>query len=410
MRFAAGQESGVAVSRSRHPPKIMLLDAYSTRTLACVRSWGRRGIEFAVGGETWLDMSLHSRYAKEKFVYASPKRDMRRFIEDINHYGMMYSTKYVLPTSEAAILACSKYRDEICCDPIIPGEREVDLTFNKANTLEVARKVGVPVPETLQLRVGDWESLERGRIRFPVVLKSGSSHRLDGNRSRTSGGSVYLLDRMSLKKECAARFRNGESVLVQEFIDGYGVGISGLFEHGRPIALIGHRRVRESDPRGGPSAVAETIAVDGELLRSTRSLFEAIGFTGPAMAEYKVDRQSCRPYLMEINGRLWGTVLLAYAAGLDLPYLYWKLLVGDEIRCEEVTYEVGMRGRFVIGDTKWLALCLLGKPRSWPGDFPTRTEAVSSYVRSFFDSRSKDLLLTRKDPVPFFARLLRSVW
>src|SRR4029077_12714552 len=93
--------------------KVVLLDGYSTRTLACVRSWGKRGIAFAVGGETRWDMSLFSRYAREKFVYRSPKEDLSQFIRDVNHYSREFAANGVFPTSEAAIRACSQYRNQL---------------------------------------------------------------------------------------------------------------------------------------------------------------------------------------------------------------------------------------------------------------------------------------------------------
>src|SRR5262247_3023019 len=95
------------------PRKILLLDGYSTRTLACVRSWGRRGIAFAVGGETRWDLSLFSRYARETFIYTSPKRDCAKFIEDVNRYSQQFEADCVLPTSEAAIMACGQSRADL---------------------------------------------------------------------------------------------------------------------------------------------------------------------------------------------------------------------------------------------------------------------------------------------------------
>ena len=181
------------------------------------------------------------------------------------------------------------------------------------------------------------------------------------NRAETSEKTAYVLTRADLEKECRSRLATGQSVLVQEFIDGYGVGISGLFIEGQPIALLGHRRIRESNPLGGPSAVAETIEIEPHLLEKTLALLGKIALSGPAMVEYKIDYRSGQAYLMEINGRFWGTVLLAPAAGLDLPYLYWKILNRMEIRPEETHYQIGVRGRYLVGDTKSLLISLMGK-------------------------------------------------
>jgi len=389
--------------------KVLLLDGYSTRTLACVRSWGKKGVAFAVGGESRWDMSLMSRFAKETFVYTSPKRDAGRFIEDANRYCREFRADCIFPTSEAGIMACSQHRKELVCDPIIPLEREIETIFSKAKTLALAQSLGIAVPRTFHVTDDNISELDTIDLQLPVAIKSESSEVMLSGRAATSSKTAYASTRVEAVKECRARLAKGQSVLVQEFIDGYGVGISGLFHEGRPVALLAHRRIRESDPLGGPSAVAETIELDPGLLEATKSLFRALSFSGPAMTEYKIDRRTGRPYFMEINGRFWGTVLLAPAAGLDLPYLYWKMLNGMEILPEETSYRIGIKGRYLAGDTKCLALCLKGKPKSWPGEFPTRWSAVKSYIGSFFDQNTQDLLLTRDDPMPFVARLIQDL-
>ena len=100
--------------------KILLLDGYSSRTLACVRSWGKHGVPFAVGGTNRWDMSLLSKYCSERFIYTSPEKDVARFIEDINRFGKAMGTDAVFPTSEAGILACSRHRNALQQYPIIP--------------------------------------------------------------------------------------------------------------------------------------------------------------------------------------------------------------------------------------------------------------------------------------------------
>jgi len=98
---------------------------------------------------------------------------------------------------------------------------------------------------------------------------------------------------------------------------------------------------------------------------------------------------------------------VASVAGLDLPYLYWKMVNGRAISPEEKHYRIGVRGRSVIGDTKHLLLCLKGKPKRWPGEIATRWSASKSYFGSFFDHRTHELICTARDPLPFVGRLVQ---
>ena len=112
---------------------------------------------------------------------------------------------------------------------------------------------------------------------------------------------------------------------------------------------------------------------------------------------------------MEINGRLWGSILLPVAAGLDLPYILWKVANAEEVGASETRYREGVVGRNLFGDTKHLLSVLKGRPREWPGHFPGRWEAVRDYVSLFF-SQSQSLLLTNDDPRPAFGRILQELF
>jgi predicted ATP-grasp superfamily ATP-dependent carboligase len=352
-------------------------------------------------------MSLFSRYTKQKCVYTSPKRDLSKFIAEVNAHCLHFDVDHIFPTSEAAIMACSDRESELVATPIIPRRGEIETAFSKIKTLRIAQSLGIPVPKTLYLTGADTRALDRTTLKFPVVVKSESSETMRSGRAASSGKTFYAAGQAELEQECQSRLAMGQSVLLQEFIDGYGVGVSGLFSEGRPVALLGHRRIRESNPMGGPSALAETIAIEPKWLQRTTALLDRIGFTGPAMVEYKVDRQTGEAYLMEINGRFWGSVLLASAAGLDLPYLYWKMLNGLEIREEEKQYKIGIRGRSLVGDTKCLMVCLKGEPKNWPGEMASRGAALKAYFASFFDAQTRELILTSDDPLPFLGRLIQ---
>lgn len=386
----------------------MLLDGYSYRTLACVRSLGKRGINFVVGGESKYDLSLFSKYSKEKFTYTSPRLDILDFISDINSNIHKFDAGLVFPTSEAAILACDKHRKEINEKLLIPKREEIKIMFSKKNTLNLAKTLGVTIPTTFFLTNENPDEIIK-KINFPVIIKAESSEKLKGNRIVKGGGTSYIFNRGQLLNEYQKRIKHTPTLLIQEFIAGFGVGVSGIFKNGKPIVLFGHKRIREKNPFGGPSALAESISIDKELLESTKRIMEKIGYTGPAMVEYKVDRNTKIPYLMEINGRFWGSILVPLAAGLDLPYIWWKVINNMKVEPEETKYKVGIRGRYLLGDTKSLFLTLKGKPENWPGFFPSRMEALKEYILSFLDKKTKNLLLCKDDIKPFLGRIIAEI-
>jgi len=388
--------------------KMMFLDGYSYRTLACVRSFGKRGINFVVGGESKYDLSLFSKYSKEKFTYTSPAINISNFITDINYNIQKFDSYLIFPTSEAAILTCDKHRKEIDGKLLIPKSEEIKIMFSKKNTLKLANALGVNIPTTFFLNDENIAEIIE-KISFPTIIKAESSVNIKENKIVTREGTSYIFNKRQLLKEYRKRSKHSSTLLVQEFIDGFGVGISGIFKNGKPIALFGHKRIREKNPLGGPSALAESISIDKELLDSTKRIMGKIGCTGPAMVEYKVDRNTKIPYLMEINGRFWGSILLPLAAGLDLPYIWWKVINNMEVEPEETKYKTGIRGRYLLGYTKSLLLTLKGKPKGWPGFFPSRMEVLNEYLLSFFDKKTKNLLLCKGDVKPFIGRIIEEL-
>jgi hypothetical protein len=50
------------------------------------------------------------------------------------------------------------------------------------------------------------------------------------------------------------------------------------------------------------------------------------------MLEFKQDSRTGRPFLMEVNGRFWGSLQLALDAGVDFPYFVFQLAIGQYTR------------------------------------------------------------------------------
>jgi len=57
-------------------------------------------------------------------------------------------------------------------------------------------------------------------------------------------------------------------------------------------------------------------------------LLAAIGYTGIVEVEYKFDFRDGRFKLLDINPRLWTWSPLGARAGMDFPYLLWKMMQG----------------------------------------------------------------------------------
>ena len=81
-----------------------------------------------------------------------------------------------------------------------------------------------------------------------------------------------------------------------------------------------------------------------EVLRRAGDICE--GCNSPAPFNRKSDGT---PYLIEINGRFWGSLQLSIEAGIDFPFLLYKLALGNKLECE-LSYKEGVKSRWLLGD------------------------------------------------------------
>jgi len=138
-------------------------------------------------------------------------------------------------------------------------------------------------------------------------------------------------------------------------------------------------------------------------------LLQALNWTGLAMVEYKVG--AAGPKLMEINGRVWGSLPLAVGSGVDFPsgladlYLYGPPKNGVT---PKAPYAVGVRARNLELEMVWIASVLRGKrrypfltmPGRWQG-FAAMLDLLNPVYR--FD------ILSIEDPWPGLADLLKVI-
>jgi predicted ATP-grasp superfamily ATP-dependent carboligase len=261
---------------------------------------------------------------------------------------------------------------------------------------------GIAVPRTLF--VGGRVALERAmrRVEYPAVVKPARS-RVRTGASWLSTSVAYAHDESDLRhlydtREYLARYPS----LIQERIVGPGTGLFVLCDRGRVIASFAHRRLREKPPSGGVSVLCESIAADPALVAEASRLLEPLEWHGVAMLEYKRDRRSGAPFLMEVNGRFWGSLQLAIDAGVDFPSLCVQLALGEAPQVPQ-SYTVGTKSRWLLGDVDHLILRLRRDNRDVPADAPSRLRAVAHFITPA--ARVRHEIFRPSDPRPAWHEL-----
>jgi len=357
--------------------RVLVTDGEQRSALAVVRSLGRAGHLPFVCADTSGSLAGASRYAVSEHPVPSALTEPARFVEAVRFLVRERSIEFILPLTEAAMLALLPVRDSLGATIPAPESESFRRISDKGILLEAAREVGVAVPEQRRVSSHDAaEWAEVGELGYPLVLKPARS--VVGGRKLSVRHAADAAELEMVRRSLAPE---AYPLLAQRRIIGPGIGIFLLVWEGETRAVFSHRRIREKPPAGGVSVYRESIAADPSLVDRSRALLDRFDWQGVAMIEYKLDQATGTPYLMEINGRFWGSLQLAVDAGVDFPTLLLALARGE--RPAPVTrYRTGVRSRWWWGDLDHLLARLLHSDRelALPPDAPGRGRAVLDFL------------------------------
>ena len=381
---------------------VLVTDGEQRSALAAVRALGKSGYRVYVCSRDGRSLAGASRYAVDERGVSSPLANPSAFARELRSLIDYWRIDVLLPMTEEtfnAIFAQPALLEGVCV-PAANAEQFRAIS-DKKRVLEVARSCGLNVPAQHIISAPvDVEQLQTGDLRFPLVVKPTRSVNTDGD-TQSKRGAVHCRDKSQLLDVLASFPSSAYPLLLQQRIIGPGVGIFLLIWDGELVASFAHRRLRERPPAGGVSVYRESIVPEPSLLERSRALLDRFGWRGVAMIEYKVEESSGVPFIMEINGRFWGSLQLAIDAGVDFPSLLLARASGQHVFGPE-TYKPGIRSRWEWGGVDYLLARIRHNDRelSIPPGSPSRARAILSALVPW--KRGDRLEVLRlDDPAPF---------
>jgi len=299
---------------------VLVTDGQERSALAITRGLGRAGIPVIVGADTAGSLAGTSRYCVARWQYPSPLQQPAKFIASLVEAVRRFAITGIIPPTDTSMQAVAAQRDQFqpSVTAMIPLLESYEMVSDKYRVMKLAQELGIPFPDTVFVPDGNIAAVCDQVKTYPVVVKPGRSLvKIDEKWIKTSVHFVSHAEELTdlYRRTHYLRYPS----LIQQRIEGEGQGVFGLFNHGRPCALFAHRRIREKPPAGGVSVFRESIELPKPMTDYAIRLLERVQWHGVAMVEFKVDRQSHVPMLMEINGRFWGSLQLAIDAGLNFP-------------------------------------------------------------------------------------------
>lgn len=306
-------------------PRVLVTDAEQRSSLAVVRSLGRAGYDVEVCSTSDAPLAGASRFARAAHRVGDPAHDAPAFVADLTRLVDERAIDVLIPMTDATAAVALTLRDErpdlLIPFPTTQAWREAS---DKRRLMEVATGLGVPVPrqhvvESVRDDLAPALELARG-VGYPVILKPHRSAVATPTRVLKLGVAVAT-GPDDLERRLHRYAGEAFPVLVQERVQGPGLGGFFLASEGRLLHGFAHQRLREKPPTGGVSVLRKGVPLRDDVRRHSAALLEHFGWSGVAMVEFKEDAASGTVYLMEINGRFWGSLQLAVDSGVDFPRL-----------------------------------------------------------------------------------------
>lgn len=368
------------------------------QALGVLRTLARKDVPVAL-----LDcdhgISRYSRFRKK--VYKTPRPcDRESYVESLIDLAKRKKTDgwVVIPIGDEVVYILSKYKETLERYYRIPtpGWDVIESVYIKEKTYKIAERNGIPIPKTFFPQ--NLKELLALELQYPVVIKPSIRDNFYSKVKTKAFRVNSQEDLVTIYKEVCTVIDPSE-VLVQDLIPGGPnqlYSCSPFFKNGRIIAYVTARRTRQHPMDfGHASTFAESVNIP-ELFNVAERFLDLIGYYGIAEVEFMKDPRDGEFKLIEVNPRIWGWHTLAIAAGVDLPYILYKDMIGENIEVKSASENI-----------KWVRLLT---------DIPTvflELAKGNMSVRDYLSSmcgKKEFAVFALDDPLPFFAEILMSAY
>ncbi|MHB8095579.1 MAG: carboxylate--amine ligase [Candidatus Aminicenantales bacterium] len=323
--------------------RVLITDGNSRRTLAVVRSLGRRGLHVVAGHNRPSALAFSSKYCREHFIYPDPKEAPEEFLSEILDRLRTGDYDCFLPMGDETMGIAAGHQGAIAelTRLIVPSSASVETALDKGKTVRFAEARGFPCPGTFF--VDDLGTINRlkSRIPYPAVIKP---------RTASGAQGVVFVDKPAELYPTYLRVHHRFPFpLIQEAIlpESPKYGVQCLFNgQGRLRAAYVQRFLRQYPANGGPGSWFETV-LRPDILEQGVRLLELLDWKGVAQVEFMEDARDGSLKLLEINPRFWDSLQTIIQAGVDFPYLLYRIAVEGDVE-PRLDYQSGEICRSIL--------------------------------------------------------------
>lgn len=381
---------------------VLIAEGYSPTSLPIMRSLEKKGIKTAVLTSFSVYTSLFSKYCGTQFLVPSTSLQTEWF-QAVEKIVKKVKLDVYFPQSEWSLIPISKNRDKLTPYLKLPiaSQDSILTCFDKRSTLELALENGVPIPETRFVKNSAELNLAAQEMRYPCVVKPRWSVVWQKDRAFDRRGGF-----VNSPSELIATYNSIHQYfpypLIQEYVPGFNYSVAAVYNEGKPRAFCCIKVQRAWPRSGGNSCYRESASLDPQMKNYTEKLLESLNWHGIAEVEFRLDPRDNTPKLMEINPRFWGSLCVAMKAGVDFPYLLYKIAMDGDTR-GTFNYKLGVKGRLLEQELFYL-VSLIKDSSENSNERSSNLSLFASWLKFYEPGLFYDTF-EMSDPVPFFFRI-----
>jgi predicted ATP-grasp superfamily ATP-dependent carboligase len=363
----------VSILSSEYKKPILLVGNDQHGVLAAVRAMGAANYAPHLAIDKPGTYAGRSRATIGTVRVPNPDFDCGGFVRTLAAAARRLRVAAVLPSSDSHFLALAGREGDFAGMALgTPSRESVDQATDKALLTELATAARLRTPPTKFIRGGEAVN----GVGFPAIVKPLRSRVQNPDGTISTYSAHYVPDG---QVEPAINHLVGGEGLIQSYIPGVLIGVAGVSWEGELVCALHQASVRIWPIPVGGSAYAETIAPNVELEQGVGRLLRRIGWSGIFHVQFIRDSRGVH-FLIDLNPRIYGTLALATAAGLNLPQIWVDLLLGR--RPKVGGYRIGVGFRHEEKDAQALVrLFMIGeRQRALRGLLPQRGTAHAIFA------------------------------
>ena len=354
--------------------------------------------------------SFSSKFSTVRVRCPDQKRSVNDFVEFLVRLGKRITPRPTLEfCSDYDTVVVSSNADKLgpvydC--PYLSSETLV-LFIDKWRMLNAAIDARFDVPELHLVKTRDDLDGASG-CALPAIVKPLGRFKWDGTQVKNRGLFIRVFNRKAVRAGTRDELiacletvlEHGLTVLVQEEVPGPSDALYLLClyadRRSNVLAEFHGKKIRQMPSDFGSGTLTAPAPPNPYLSEIARTFVKETEFHGIAVFEWKLDPRDGHYKFMEVNPRCWTWTILSDAVGVNLPYVQYLEMTGQEIPLL-VQQERDVKCVDLVLD--WTYFWNYRK-----GDHTGRTLSLGEWVRSLRGER-EFAYFSRGDRVPGLVNL-----